>query len=83
MNIIDELKNKEALIKELQSKKDRQEGQKAQLFTQLKTEFGVETLEAAVELLETLQKGVVENEIKLKGLDTEMSAIISAAENEQ
>jgi hypothetical protein len=83
MNIIDELKNKEQLIKELQSKKDRQEGQKAQLFTQLKTEFGVDTLEDAVKLLETLQTGVVENETKLQKLDTEMGSIILTAQNRQ
>jgi len=81
LDIIEQLKEKELAINDLIQKKSRQDGQKEQLFSQLKTEFGVDSLEAAVDLLDNSQKEVVENEKKLIELDSKMAEILAASEN--
>jgi len=80
-DIIEQLKNKESIINDLIQKKSRQDGQKEQLFSQLKAEFGVDSLKSAVDLLDDLQEKVTENEKKLIDLDSEMAEIIASAEN--
>ena len=80
-DIVEQLKSKESVINDLIQKKSRQDGQKEQLFSQLKTEFNVDSLEAAVDLLDDSQKEVIENEKELIKLDSKMADIIAASEN--
>ena len=81
--LIDSIKQKEKVIRDLQQKKARQEGQLAQLFQQLKTEYDVNTLEEAASLLETLQSEKEENDGKLAEIDTNMGNIIATAQGQR
>jgi predicted transcriptional regulator len=79
-DVIERLHQKEKIIKDLQQKKDRQDGQRTQLLQQLRDEFKVETVEEALIVLESLQTGVESNDLELVQLDTEMGGIIEAAQ---
>lgn len=78
-DVIERLKQKEKILRDLQNKKARQEGQKQQLMQQLQTEFRVSTVGEALVILEELQKEVVANDQELMELDSEMCKIIEAA----
>ena len=49
MSIVDDLQEMSRKIAEAQSKKDQEEGQKRQLLSQLKNEFGINSLTEAKE----------------------------------
>jgi predicted transcriptional regulator len=79
-DVIERLHQKERIVKDLQQKKDRQDGQRTQLLQQLRDEFKVETVEEALIVLESLQTEVESNDLELVQLDTEMGGIIEAAQ---
>jgi len=79
-DVIERLHQKEKIIKDLQQKKDRQDGQRTQLLQQMRDEFKVETVEEAMIVLESLQTEVESNDLELVQLDTEMGGIIEAAQ---
>jgi len=74
------VKTKEKRIRSLQQEKARGEGQRAQLMSRLKSEFGINSIEEAVSELEKLQLGVEDVEKDLSKFDKEMGIIISNAE---
>jgi len=78
-DIIEEVKQKRKEIEELQQRKAKQDGQREQLYKQLKTESGVDSIKAADEELEKLGQELVENEKFLEELDSEMGQIIHDA----
>lgn len=78
-DVIESLKQREKVLHDLQQKKARQEGQRQQLLQQLKTEFGVDTIDDAINLLMSMQTEVEQNEKELIQLDTEMAQIIANA----
>ena len=79
-DVIESLHQKEKILKDLQQKKDRQDGQRAQLMQQLKDEFKVETVDEALVLLNGLQTEVEYNDKALNELDTEIGRIIEVAQ---
>lgn len=79
-DLIKDLKSKEQKIRELQQKKAKQEGQREQLINQLRTEFGVETPEEAVEKLDSMQRELEENKKQLGEINDKLAEIINKAE---
>jgi len=79
-DLILSVKTKEKRIRSLQQEKARGEGQRAQLMSRLKSEFGISSIEEAVSELEKLQLGVEDVEKDLSKFDKEMGTIISNAE---
>ena len=82
-DVIERLQQKEKIIRDLQQKKARQEGQKAQLMQQLKSELQVETVEEALAILDGLQTEVESNDRELVAIDSEMDQIIKTAQGQQ
>jgi len=78
-DIIEEVRQKRKKIEELQQRKAKQDGQREQLYKQLKTESGVDSINAADEELEKLGQELIENEKFLEELDSEMGQIIHDA----
>lgn len=79
VNIVQQLKDQETVIRGLQNKQARQDGQRQQLFEQLKTDFKLETLESAVTELENTQVEITKNGQELEALAIQMDNIINAA----
>jgi hypothetical protein len=78
-NVLDQLKLKTKQINDLLSKRSRQEGEESALLSQLKTEFGVSTVEEANVQLESLNKEINDVESQIVLLDQQASGIIAAA----
>jgi len=79
-DIIKQLNEKESTIRDLQQKKARQDGQKQQLFEQLKGEFNIDSLDDAVTELENTQTEIEKNDAEIQKLDLQMADIISKAQ---
>lgn len=78
-DIINDLKQKSRKIDRLRQDKSRQEGQKEQLFKQLKDEHDVDGLVEAENEIQKLSRERVENEEVLNELGAEMDQIICNA----
>ena len=80
-SVVDKLRNSERIIRSLQQEKARQDGRKQQLMDRLKKDFGIESIEQAVEELGKLQTEVEQHERNLKKISESMEDIISKARN--
>jgi len=78
-DIVDAVKKKIEVIRNLRQKQSHQEGQEKQLLRQLKDEIGVDTAVEAEKKLEEFGQELVNNEKLLEKLDKEMGEIISTA----
>lgn len=78
-DIIARLRRKRKMIEQFQKDVANQEGQREQLFNQLKTESGADSLEQADKVVEGLHKELDTDEAFLEKLDTKMAKIIHDA----
>lgn len=76
---IQELKKTEKLIQDMQTKKSRLEGRKAQLEKDLKTKFNVTTLEEANTLLQSKKEELQVIDQHISEKLTEMNTIIAGS----
>lgn len=79
MDVIAELRRKEQQIQELRARESRRQGQEDTLRKQLQQEFGLDTVEAATELLTNISGQISQIESDLSQLNREMESIIQAA----
>lgn len=78
-DIIEDLRSKRKIIEQFQRDAANQEGQREQLFAQLKTESGAESVEQGDKVVEKLGKELVDHEALLAELGTKMDTIIHNA----
>ena len=78
-DIIEGLKQKRKKIEQFRQDKSRQEGQRAQMLTQLESEHGVNSVVEAENKIEKLTQEHVEHVEILRELDAEMGEIIHNA----
>jgi DNA repair exonuclease SbcCD ATPase subunit len=78
-DIVADLRRKEQQIQDLRNREQRRQGQEDQLRTQLKQGFELDTVEAAVERLNTIGEEIAQTEQGLQALNTELEQIIQIA----
>jgi hypothetical protein len=78
-DIIQQVKAKVKVIEGLRRDKAEQDGQKTQLFKQLKEVSGMTSIDTAIKKSEELSLELISHEDALKKLDCEMDAIILSA----
>jgi len=78
-DIIEGLRRKRKIIEQFQRDAANQEGQRKQLFNQLKTECDAESVEQADKVVEELHKELETDEAFLEKLDTKLHTIIRNA----
>lgn len=72
---LDNLKSKQEQSQRLL---DRMDGQKAQLEQQLKSEFGISTLEQGKAKLESMRKDLARREMRIDRMLSELEAVCNA-----
>jgi ABC-type phosphate transport system auxiliary subunit len=83
MATVQDLKNKEEQIRNLQTKKSRLEGRKSQLEADLLSKFGVHTVEEGDVLLADKKKELDVIDDSIQDKMNEMSTIIGASQNDK
>jgi predicted transcriptional regulator len=83
LDILSQLKDKKKQIDELKQKKTRLDGSQDQLLKDLKTKFGLSTVEEAENKLEELKKELERKNDELVNLNCEMDKIISFAQKKE
>lgn len=78
-NLIDEVKQKQTDIQNLQKEATRKTGRKEQLLKQLETDFQVSSRKEAQSLLVEFEEAKKENEKVLEKINTKLGEIISSA----
>lgn len=77
LDIVDQLKDRERKIRDLQSTQARLEGKKDQIVASLKKDFGISTLVEGKELQEKKQKDLDKIDSSIKSLVEDMDAEIA------
>lgn len=78
-DVIQELRRKEESIRELKDQESRRQGREDTLRSQLKTEFGLDSVEAANKQLEANAQEIADREKLLQDLNVELENIIHLA----
>lgn len=82
-DIIKDVKNKVRVIEGLRLDKSKQDGQKIELFKQLKDVSGITSITLAEKKSKELSLELINHEEALKTLDNEMGEIIVAATSQE
>lgn len=78
-DIITDLRRKEKQIQDLRTRESHRQGQEDTLRTQLKAEFGLETIDAANTQLESINQQITQTGVDLQALNAELERIIQLA----
>ena len=78
-DVVGELRRKEQQIQELKNRESRRQGQEDTLKKQLKTEFGLDDVQAGTAQLDSMNGEIIRIEADLATLNTELESIIQAA----